>query len=335
MKTNTIGKSDLKSSAIGFGCWELGGTYGSFDDKEIVEAIHRSIDLGVTLFDTAHVYGYDAVNQPDGAGRSEELLGQALAKRRKDVLIVTKGGNPTRADQKRPRDGSYASVIKDCELSLKALGTDYIDLYLMHWPDPTTPWEETMRALNDLVESGKVRYIGGSNYRAADLREARKYAPIIANQVGYNLFDRRWELEMFSTAAELGIGVMAYGPLTHGLLTGTMTAETKFDKTDWRHKGMLFGQALFAPEHFGKNIAVVEKLKGLAERKGISVPRLALAWVAANPVVSVSLVGARNVHEIEENVKAIDVQFTPAELAEIDAIMKGASGQAGVDSLPR
>jgi aryl-alcohol dehydrogenase-like predicted oxidoreductase len=335
MKTNRIGNSDLKSSAIGFGCWELGGTYGTFDDKEIIEAIHRSIDLGVTLFDTAHVYGYDSVNQPDGAGRSEQLLGRAIGARRKEVLIVTKGGNPTRPDQKRPRDGSYASVINDCELSLRALATDYIDLYLMHWPDPTVPWEETMRALNNLVTSGKVRYIGGSNYRAADLREARKYAPIIANQVGYNMFDRRWEHEMFSTAAELGIGVMAYGPLAHGLLTGTMTSETTFEKTDWRHKGMLFGQALFAPDHFAKNIAVVEKLKGIAAQKGISVARLALAWVAANPVVSVSLVGARNVREIEDNVKAIDVQFTPAELLEVDAIMKGASGQAGVDTLPR
>jgi aryl-alcohol dehydrogenase-like predicted oxidoreductase len=335
MKTNTIGKSDLKSSAIGFGCWELGGTYGSFDDKEIVEAIHRSIDLGVTLFDTAHVYGFDAVNQPDGAGRSEELLGKALAARRKDVLIVTKGGNPTRPDQKRPRDGSYASVMKDCEISLKKLGTDYIDLYLMHWPDPTVPWEETMQALNDLVKQGKVRHIGGSNYRAADLREARKYAPIIANQVGYNLFDRRWELEMFSTAAELGVGVMAYGPLAHGLLTGTMTAETTFDKTDWRHKGMLFGQALFAPEHFASNIAVVNKLKSFAAGKGVSVAQLALAWVAANPVVSVSLVGARNVSEIEENVKAINIEFSSEDLAQIDAIMKEASGQAGVDTLPR
>jgi aryl-alcohol dehydrogenase-like predicted oxidoreductase len=334
MKTNHIGKSDLVSSAIGFGCWELGGTYGSFDDKEIIEAIHRSIDLGVTLFDTARVYGYDNAFALDGAGRSEELLGRAIASRRKDILIVTKGGNPTRADQKRPRDGSYASVIKDCELSLKALGTDYIDLYLMHWPDRTVPWEETMRALNDLVKDGKVRYIGGSNYRAADLREARKYAPIIANQVGYNMFDRRWELEMFETAAELGIGVMAYGPLAHGLLTGTMTAETKFDKTDWRHKGKQFGQPLFAPEHFGQNIEVVEKLKEMAARKGVSLPRLALAWVVANPVVSVSLVGARNVREIEENVTAIDVQLSSADLKELDSIMKGASGQTGLETLP-
>jgi aryl-alcohol dehydrogenase-like predicted oxidoreductase len=335
MKTNRMGKSNFKCSAVGFGCWELGGTYGTFSESEIVGAIHRAIDLGVTLFDTAHVYGYDSVTQPDGAGRSEELLGHALGARRKDVLIVTKGGNPTRPDQKRPRDASYASVMKDCELSLRALGTDYIDLYLMHWPDQTVPWEETMRALNDLLAAGKVRYIGGSNYRAADLREARRYGPIVANQVGYNMFDRRWELEMFSTAAELGVGVMAYGPLAHGLLTGTMTSQTTFEKTDWRHKGMLFGQALFAPEHFAKNIAVVEKLKGIAARKGISVARLALGWVAANPVVSVALVGARNVREIEDNVEAVGVQFTPAELAEVDAIMKEASGQAGVDSLPR
>jgi aryl-alcohol dehydrogenase-like predicted oxidoreductase len=338
MKTNSMGNSDLATSAIGFGCWALGGTYGKFDDSEVVDSIHRAIDLGVTLFDTARVYGYDSANQPDGAGRSEEYLGRALGARRKDVLIVTKGGNPTRPDQKRPRDASYASVIKDCELSLRALGTDYIDLYLMHWPDRTTPWEETMRAMNDLVASGKVRYLGGSNYRAADLREARKHAPIIANQVGYNMFDRRWEHEMFATAAELGVGVMAYGPLAHGLLTGNMTAQTTFETTDWRHKGTLgqgLGQYLFAPDHFAKNIAVVDQLKTVAARKGVSVARLALAWVAANPVVSVSLVGTRNVQEIEDNVRALDVQFTPAELAEIDTILKGASGQAGIDTLPQ
>jgi aryl-alcohol dehydrogenase-like predicted oxidoreductase len=334
MQTRRMGDSDLETSAIGFGCWEMGGTFGDFDDTDVINAIHRAIDLGVTLFDTAHVYGFNSdLDQPEGAGRSEELLGRALSSHRQDVLVVTKGGVPTRTGQNFPRDGRYPEVIRDCEESLRALQTDYIDLYLMHWPDSKVPIEEMMRALSDLLAAGKVRNVGVSNFRAAQLREARQYAPIIANQVGYNLFDRRWEREMFPAAAELGIGIMAYGPLAHGLLTGTLTLQTTFDQSDWRHKGMLFGQALFHPDHFGKNLAVVEQLKGIAAGKGISLPRLAIAWVLANPLVCVALTGARNAAEIEDNVDALDITLTDDERADLDTIMQGASGQV-YDTLP-
>jgi len=333
MQTRCIGDSDFETSTIGFGCWEMGGTFGYFDDTEIVQAIHRAVDLGVTLFDTAHVYGFNSnLDQPEGAGRSEELLGRALGARRKNVLVVTKGGVPTRTGQNFPRDGRYDEVIKDCDDSLRALNTDYIDLYLMHWPDKHVLIEEMMRALNDLLSTGKVRNIGVSNFPSARLREARQHAPIIANQVGYNMFDRRWEREMFSTAAELGIGIMAYGPLAHGLLTGTMTMTTKFEKSDWRSKGMLFGQALFHQDHYGKNLYVVDQLKAIAGRKGVSLPRLALAWVLANSQISVALVGARNTAEMEDNVAALDVVLSDDDRAEIDHIMAGASGQ--VDTLP-
>jgi aryl-alcohol dehydrogenase-like predicted oxidoreductase len=311
----------------------MGGTFGDVDDSDIVEAIHGAIDLGVTTFDTAHVYGFDGgLKNWGGGGRSEELLGKALGPRRGEVNVVTKGGVPTRQDQVFPRDGRYAEIVKDAEESLKALNTDYIDLYLLHWPDNNVPLEESMQALNDLLDTGKVRYIGVSNFPAAKLREAHSYAPIIANQVGYNLFDRRWGRQMFPTADELGISVMAYGPLAHGLLTGTFTLDTKFGDTDWRRKGMLFGQALFAPDHFAKNLQVVHQLKGFASRKGVSLPRLALAWVLSNPTVSVGIVGARNVKEIEDNVEAVAITLDPEELAEIDEIMTGASGQ--VDFLP-
>ncbi len=333
MQTRRMGASDLETSAIGFGCWELGGTFGHIDDTEIVNAIQCAIDLGVTLFDSAHVYGFDSgMKNWNGAGRSEEVLGKALGARRADVHVVTKGGVPTRPGQVFPRDGRYAEVLKDAEASLKALGTDYVDLYLMHWPDKNVPIEEMMRALNDLLQAGKARYVGVSNFPSAKLREARQYAPIVANQVGYNLFDRRWEREIFSTARDLGIGIMSYGPLAHGLLTGTFTVQTTFEETDWRHKGMLFGQALFAPEHFATNLAVVEKLPAVADRKCVSLPRFALAWVLAQPQVSVGIVGARNPIEIADNAKALDVTFSEAELAEIDQIMLGASGQ--VDFLP-
>ncbi|MGH2600829.1 MAG: aldo/keto reductase, partial [Dehalococcoidia bacterium] len=321
-----MGTSELTVPAIGFGCWEMGGTYGAIDDGEATAAIHRALDLGVTLYDTALVYGYMPLQGAGEAGRSERLLARALGPRRRDVLVVTKGGLPTRPGLKPGRDGRYQTVIEDCETSLRNLATDSIDLYLIHWPDPETPFEETMRALTDLVAAGKVRHIGVSNFSAAQLRACRAHAPIVANQVGYNLFDRRWEREMFATAAELGIGIMAYGPLAHGLLTGTFTAETTFESSDWRAAGMIFRQPLFSPEHFPANLAVVERLKAFAAQKNASLPCLALAWVLANPQVAVALAGARRPSEIEENVTALTIQLTPADRAELDAIMQEAAG---------
>src|SRR5262249_54816821 len=159
MQTRRMGSSDFQSSAIAFGCWEMGGTFGHIDDTEVVEAIHRAIDLGVTLFDTAHVYGFDGgLKNWEGAGRSEQVLGKALGRRRTEVQIVTKGGVPTRQDQVFPRDGRYDQIIKDAEASLRALNTDYVDLYLLHWPDPNISIEESMRALSDLHQSGKARH---------------------------------------------------------------------------------------------------------------------------------------------------------------------------------
>ena len=334
MRYRSMGNSDLTVSAIGFGCWEMGGTYGAFDDREVIEAIHRAIDLGVTLFDTALIYGFTFnLDQPSGAGRSEVLLARALGQRRKDVLVVTKGGLPTRTGQPTGRDSRYQAIIDDCDTSLRNLQTDYIDLYLIHWPDVKVPIEEPMRALNDLVAAGKVRQIGVSNSSAAQLREARAHAPIVTNQVGYNLFDRRWEREMFPTAEELGIGIMAYGPLAHGLLSGTFTPQTTFEASDWRSRGVIFGQALFKDDNLGRNLAVVERLKPIAARKGISLPRLALAWVLASPLVAVALTGARNTAEIEDNVAALDSALTDDERAEIDAIMRDAAGQ--VDTVPQ
>jgi aryl-alcohol dehydrogenase-like predicted oxidoreductase len=320
-----MGSSDLKVSAIGFGCWEMGGNqYGAVDDREEVQAVHRAIDLGVTLFDTAAIYGY---------GHSEEVLGQALGSRRKDVVLVTKGGmswdtvgGPSR------RDSTRQAILQGMEDSLRRLGTDDVDLFLIHWPDPNTPFEETMAALNELLESGKTRYVGVSNFTSDMLERCRPLAPICANQVGYNLFDRRWERQMFPAARELGIGVMAYGSMAHGLLTGTFTAETRFVEWDWRSRGSAFGQALFAPENFPKNVAVADRLKTIAARVGTTLPQLAIAWVLRHPAVSVALTGIRTPAEIKANVGAVDVQLSPADLQEIDQIMSGAAGQ--VEAVP-
>lgn len=189
-----------------------------------------------------------------------------------------------------------------------------------------------MRALTDLITAGKTRYVGVSNYHPADLRACRASAPIVTNQVGYNLFDRRWERQMMPTAHEIGVGIMAYGPLAHGLLTGTFTLATRFDESDWRSRGVLFGQSLVQGDNFQANLAVVDKLQELARRKETTLPRLALAWVLANPQVSVALTGARQPSEIEDNVAALSITLSAADLAEIDTIMQGAAGQ--VDELP-
>jgi aryl-alcohol dehydrogenase-like predicted oxidoreductase len=325
MEYRQLGKGGPAVSAIGFGCWEMGGTnYGPIDEAEVTAAIHRAIDLGVTLFDTAPGYGF---------GHSEEVLGRALGPRRKDVFVVSKTAiswDPVTFTRKH--DARYSTVKQITEASLRRLGTDHLDLLLIHWPDPETPLEETMRALNDLVAEGKTRYIGVSNFTAAELRESCRHAPLCANQVGYNLFDRRWEREMFPTAQELGVGIMAYGPLAHGLLTGTMGPETVFEPGDWRASGVIFGQALFTPEHLPKNLAVVERLKEVARRLDTTLPRLALAWVLRHPAVSVALTGCRAPREIEENVRALEVRLPEPALAEIEAIMAGAAGQT--DQVP-
>jgi aryl-alcohol dehydrogenase-like predicted oxidoreductase len=226
-------------------------------------------------------------------------------------------------------DGRYSTLKRINEESLRRLGTDHLDLLLMHWPDPETPIEESMRALEELRAEGKALHVGVSNFSAYELREARQYAPICANQVGYNLFDRRWEHEMFPTAQELGIGVMAYGPMAHGLLTGTLPRQNAFDERDWRRQGVIFGQRLFGP-NLNQNLDVVDRLLSVADRIGTSLPLLALAWVLRNPAVSVALSGCRTPREIEENVRALEVTLDGEALGEIDQIMAGAAGQTNV-----
>ncbi|MHB8645849.1 MAG: aldo/keto reductase [Thermomicrobiales bacterium] len=325
MQYRTMGASDLTISAIGFGCWEMGGNqYGAVDDQEETRAVYRAIDLGVTLFDTAAIYGH---------GHSEEVLGKALGTRRKEIILVTKGGVSWEVvGGPSTRDSSRAAITRGLEESLQRLGTEYVDLYLIHWPDVNTPIEETMGTLNDLVRAGKTRYVGVSNYSAAQLREAKRTANICANQVGYNLFDRRWEREMFPTALDLGVGVMAYGPMAHGLLTGTFTTETTFVEWDWRARGDAFGQHLFTPENFPRNVAVADRLKAVASRLETTLPKLAIAWVLQQPAVSVALAGIRKPEEIEHNVGALDVRFSPDDLNVIDEIMAGAAGQT--DAIP-
>lgn len=322
MEYRKFGNTDLQTSVLGFGLWPIGGVqthgYGSVDDTEAIAAIRRAMDVGVTLFDTAPAYGN---------GRGEQILAEALGAHRHQAVIVSKCGVPW-SEEKRTwvRNSSYEEIVSSAENSLRALQTDYIDLLLIHWPDPDTPFDVPMRAFADLLDAGKVRYVGVSNFSSEQIEECLKHGSLAAQQIGYNLFDRRMEPTMLPFCREKGIGVMAYGSLAHGLLTGAFSADTKFSESDWRARGNLFGLPLLVPGNFEKNLAVVERLKGMAQRAGKSVAQLAVAWVVQNPAITVALTGARRPAEIEENAQAVEWKLTEAEVAEIDTIMQGAAG---------
>ena len=326
MEQRCFGGSSICSSVIGFGTWPIGGArYGPSDDAEAIAAIHAALDAGVTLFDTAPSYGN---------GHAEELLGTALRGRRDQAAIVTKGGMIW--DEQAfitGLDSTRAHLVKGLDDSLARLQTDYVDLFLLHWPDGETPMAEIAESLGALVQSGKTTAVGVCNLNQPQLREiagAATTAPIVASQVGFSLFDRRWANETFAACKELGIGVMAYGPLAHGLLTGAYTRDTTFDERDWRKAGVIFGQPLLTPENRDRNLQVLESLGSFAARRGISMVQLAIAWVLAHQAVTVALTGARNVDEIKGAVAAADVPLSAEELVEIDTIMQNAVGMTDV-----
>ena len=298
MRTRSFGTSALVTSVIGFGSWPMGrGQYGAFDDAEAIAAVRAALDAGVTLFDTAAVYGW---------GASEELIGKALAGDRKDIVLVTKGGlvpNESNPGGFPPlRDSSRESIRAGIEESLERLGTDYVDLYLIHWPEEGRPFDEPMEALLAAQQAGKIRYGGVSNFSPEQMSECLDTFPIVCNQVGYHLFDRRPEAEVFPFVRERGLGVMAYGPMAHGLLTGAFTPDTKFAEDDWRRSLQAFGQPIFEGEHFARNLRIVDRLKEVAGDNGKTVAQLAVAWVLSEPVVSVALCGARRPAEIIEDI---------------------------------
>ncbi len=326
MEQRCFGNSGICSSVVGFGTWPIGGArYGPTDDADAIAAIHAALDAGVTLFDTAPSYGN---------GHAEELLGYALLGLREETTIVTKGGMVS--DENAfitGLDSSRAHLVKGLDESLARLKTDYVDLFLLHWPDGHTPMSEIADSLGYLVQSGKAKAIGVCNLNQLQLEEiatAATSAPIVASQVGFSLFDRRWAHETFALCKELDIGVMAYGPLAHGLLTGSYSRDTVFDERDWRKAGVIFGQPLLTPENRNRNLDVLEALGGFATRRGISLVQLAIAWVLAHQPVSVALTGARNSEEILGAVAAAGVTLTAEELSEIDDIMKNAVGMTDV-----
>jgi aryl-alcohol dehydrogenase-like predicted oxidoreductase len=316
MEYRQFGETDLKASAIGFGCWEIGGTYGRIDESQFRRAVGLAIDSGITCFDTAEAYGM---------GVSEDALAQALGGRRKDVTIATKFGVgyaelPTR------RESSRGRVMASIEKSLQRLQTDHVDVYLVHWPDPDTPLDETIRALDDIVRQGKARYIGVSNYRLTQIEACMQLRRIDVVQYGWNMFDRRMQEEIFPYCTTRRIGVMAYGSLAYGMLSGTFNAGMQFEEDDWRSRGGMLGnlnlfRTLFGPEHFPRNLRAVDDLKRLAAKYDKTLPQFALRWTLSNPIVGTALVGFRDPAEVTENLGALDWTITAADMAEIDAIL--------------
>jgi aryl-alcohol dehydrogenase-like predicted oxidoreductase len=316
MEYRQFGKTGLTISAIGFGCWEIGGTYGRIDEAQFRRAVPQAIGKGINCFDTAEAYGM---------GVSEEALARALGSRRSDVCLVTKFGVGYDEMPNR-RDSSRARVLASIDKSLQRLKTDHVDVYLVHWPDPSTPLDETMQALDDIVKQGKARFIGVSNFRLGQIQNCMRLRRIDVVQYAWNMFDRRMEAEIFPYCAAQQIGVMAYGSLAYGMLSGTFHPGMQFEESDWRSKGGMLGsinlfRTLFGPEQFPRNLAAVEDLKRLAAKYDKTLPQFALRWTLSNPVIGTALVGFREPAEVTENLEALDWTISAADMAEVDAIL--------------
>jgi aryl-alcohol dehydrogenase-like predicted oxidoreductase len=276
-------------------------------------------DLGVNFFDTAQGYGF---------GASERLLGAALRDdldhRRDEVVVATKGGLRM-AEDGLVRDSSPEWLRSGVQDSLRALGVDHIDVYQVHWPDPKVPFAETAGTLGELVDEGKIRHVGVSNFDVPQMGEFARTRPVETLQPPYHLFRREIESDVLPHCLEHDIGVLVYGPLAHGLLTGAMDETTTFAPDDWRS-----GAPFFKGDDFRRNIEVVRGLQNLAtEELGVSVSRLAIAWTLANPAVHAAIVGARSTAHIEDSVEAAQLSLSEADLEEIGRIMAGSVAVSG------
>jgi len=325
MDRRPFGRTGLEVSSVGFGCWEVGGGYGDVEEAQFARAVGRALDLGINCFDTAEGYGM---------GASEQALGRALGRRRDEAVVVTKFGMNYR-DKPNLRDSSRARVLASIDKSLKNLGTDWVDVYMIHWPDRLTPFAETMEALEDVVRDGKARFVGVSNFKLDEIEACMYTRRVDVVQYGWNMFDRRMQREILPYCEEHGVGFMAYGSLAFGLLTGTFTEDMDFGGQDWRARQGKMGsikmfQAIFGPDSFPQNLHVVEELKGIAAKYDKSLPQLALRWATSNPVISTALAGCRNVAELEDNAGAVGWSIDDADLREIDAVFE----RHGVDPVP-
>ncbi len=312
MEFRNLGKSGLKVSVVGLGC----NNFGMRIDAAAANAVvGRALDEGITLFDTADIYG--------GRGASEEMLGKALGNRRQEIILATKFGMPF---GKGPylHGGSRRYIYASVEASLKRLGTDYIDLYQFHQPDPETPQQETLEALTDLVRDGKVRYLGHSNFAAWQLVEAawiadvRNLAPYISAQNEYSLLERSVERELVPACRQFGVGILPFFPLASGLLTG------KYKRGVEPPKDTRFGAMKPLADRYmnDANWAALERIEEFAVSRGHTMLELAMSWLAANPCVSSVIAGATRPEQVSANAKACDWKMSAEELTAIDKLVK-------------
>lgn len=308
MKTRRLGRQGPEVSAIGLGCMGMSDFYGQRDPAESMATLHRALELGVTLLDTADMYGPHT---------NEELVGHAIRGQRNQVFLATKFGivRDPQDPHRRGINGRPAYVRSSCEGSLRRLGVDTIDLYYQHRVDPATPIEETVGAMADLVRQGKVRYLGLSEVSAATLERACAVHPITAVQTEYSLWSRDPEVAVLAACRRLGVGFVAYSPLGRGFLTGAFQKPDDFAEDDFRRFN-----PRFQGENFTRNLALVDQVRVLAQRKGCQPSQLALAWVLARGEDMVPIPGTKQRRYLEENIAAVEVSFTEAELAEIDAV---------------
>jgi len=306
MQPRKLGQQGLRVSALGLGCMGMSEFYGKADERESLATIERALDLGITFFDTADMYG---------VGRNEELVGRALRPHRARVIIATKFGNVRGPNGEHLGvDGRPEYVRQACEASLKRLGVDHIDLYYQHRVDPKTPIEETVGAMAELVKAGKVRYLGLSEAAAATLRRAHRVHPITALQTEYSLWSRDPEQDILPACRELGIGFVPYSPLGRGFLTGRFQRPEDLPEDDWRRH-----HPRFQGENFQRNLRLAQTVREIAGELGCTPSQLALAWVLAQGEDMVPIPGTRHVRYLEENVGALALSLSAEQRARIDA----------------
>lgn len=327
MKMRKLGRNGPEVSAVGLGCMGMSAFYGGADEAQSIAVIHRALDLGVTLFDTAEMYGPHT---------NEVLVGKALKDRRDEAFIATKFGINRQPDGSAITDGSPANVRRAVEGSLSRLGVDHIDLYYQHRIDPDTPIEETVGAMAELVKEGKVRFIGLSEAAPATLRRAHAEHPITALQTEYSLWSRDPEDELLGVVRELGIGFVPYSPLGRGFLSGEIKSIDDLAPDDFRRTN-----PRFAGDNFQKNLDLVDAVGAIAADKGVTAAQLALAWVLAQGEDLVPIPGTRRMPTLEQNAAAADIVLTPDDLARIEAVFPrgAAAGEryapGGMSSLNR
>src|SRR6476659_1390337 len=316
MKTRKLGNTGLDIPAIGLGCMGMSSVYGAADDATSISVIHRAIELGVTLLETADIYG---------VGGNEELVGRAIKGKRDQVVLATKFGRVlegSRADGKGPAiDGSPAYVKRAAEASLRRLGVETIDLYYQHRVDPRTPIEETVGAMAELVKEGKVRYLGLSEAAPETIRRAHAAHPIAALQTEYSLWTRDPERGPLDTCRQLGIAFVAYSPLGRGFLTGRFKSPDDLAPDDWRRNN-----PRFQGENFQRNLDLVARVEAIAKQKGCSPAQLAIAWLLSRGNDIVPIPGSTRPERVEENAASATIALTPDEIASLDAVGSAVAG---------